>query len=172
MDKRYPIGKYEEQPFSEALKEEWLLDIKFLPGLVENAILNLNEEHFLLPYREGGWDIRTLVHHIADSHLNAYIRIKKCLTEEKPQVAVYDENLWATLDDVKILPVNISITLLHALHSRMYHTLKNLPAEAWNRTYVHPDYGEKSLFYLLGMYAWHGRHHVAHITGWRERHGI
>src|SRR5690606_37743307 len=166
---QYPIGKFKEMPFSEKLKEEWLLDIKFLPGLVENAILNLNEEHFEMPYREGGWKIKTLVHHIADSHINAYLRIKKCITEENPLISTYDEKEWAKLNDVDILPVNISVTLLFALHSRMYHSLAKLPDKTWYRRFTHPDYGEKNLFFLLGQYAWHGKHHVAHITNWRKK---
>ena len=170
MDLRYPIGKYEPQPFSEKQKKSWLNDIKFLPQAVENSILNLDEVQIKTPYREGGWTVQQLIHHIADSHINAYCRFKLCLTENNPTIRPYEEKLWAELDDVKNLPVNISITLLYALHTRLYETLKDLPDAAWERTVVHPEHNKVfTLWYLLGMYAWHGKHHVAHITDLRER---
>src|SRR5580765_6093091 len=111
IDLRYPIGKYTPQPFSSNLKEEWLNDIKFLPQLLENAIVNLDEAQLQTPYREGGWTVHQLVHHVADSHINAYCRFKLGMTEDNPTIKPYEEKLWAELDDVKDLPVNISITL-------------------------------------------------------------
>jgi len=169
-DLRYPIGKYEPQPFGHKQKEAWLHDIKFLPQLVENSILNLDKGQIHTPYREGGWTVQQLIHHIADSHINAYCRFRLGLTENNPTIRPYEEKLWAELDDVKDLPVNISITLLYALHTRWYETLKNLQDEVWQRTVVHPEHGKvMTLWYLLGMYSWHGRHHVGHITALRER---
>ncbi|HEX4850976.1 MAG TPA: putative metal-dependent hydrolase [Puia sp.] len=171
-DLRYPIGKYEEQPFSEKLKESWLNDIKFLPQAIENALLNLDKAQIHTPYREGGWTVQQLVHHVADSHINAYCRFRLGLTEKNAVIRPYEEKLWAELDDVKHLPVNISVTLLYALHTRWYEMLRNLPHEAWQRTVVHPEHNKTfTLWFLLGMYAWHGKHHVAHITALRERNG-
>jgi hypothetical protein len=172
VDPRYPIGEYEPKPFSIPQKVEWLADIKFLPLMIENAILNLDEKQLQTPYRDGGWTVHQLVHHVADSHMNAYIRFKLGLTETNPTIKPYEEALWADLADVKAVPINISITLLYALHTRWHSALLNLPADAWNRTVFHPaSKKEMSLYYLLGSYSWHGQHHVAHITSLRERKG-
>ena len=172
-DPRYPIGTYEPKPFSIEQKVEWLADIRFLPLLVENAILNLDEARLHTPYREGGWTVHQLVHHIADSHINAYCRFKLGLTEDNPAIKPYDENKWVLLHDVEKLPVNISITILHAIHARLHETLKYVKDDEWNnRTIYHPEHKKTMrLWYLLGMYAWHGKHHVAHITSLRERMG-
>src|SRR5438270_8490817 len=124
-DPRYPIGKYEPQEYSNKLKEQWMSDIKFLPNALENAIANLDEKQLHTPYREGGWTVHQLVHHVADSHMNAYIRFKLGYTEENPVIKPYEQELWSQTRDVKILPVNVSITLLHALHSRWYEFLKS-----------------------------------------------
>ena len=170
VDLRYPIGHYEPQAFSVKQKETWLDDIKFLPQQVENAVLNLDKAQLDTAYREGGWTVNQLVHHIADSHINAYCRFKLGLTEINPAIRPYQENLWAELDDVKNLPVNISITLLYALHTRWYEALRNQPDTAWERTVLHPEHKKTfTLWHLLGMYAWHGKHHVAHINSLRER---
>ena len=170
MDPRYPIGVYELQPFSIEQKIEWLADIKFLPLTLEQSILNLDEAQLQTPYREGGWTVHQLVHHIADSHMNAYISFKLGLTEENPTIKPYDENAWAKLHDVEKLPINVSITLLHALHIRWHEALKYVNDEEWNnRTVFHPEQKKTMrLWYLLGLYAWHGKHHVAHITSLRE----
>lgn len=171
IDPRYPIGEYIPRPFTTEQKIEWLADIKFLPVLLENALLNLDETQLQTPYREGGWTVHQLVHHIADSHMNAYIRFKLGLTEDNPVIKPYDEKLWAELHDVEKLPVNISTTLLHALHHRWHETLKYMTDDEWNNhTVFHPDHKKTlRLWYLLGMYAWHGKHHVAHITSLREK---
>jgi hypothetical protein len=163
-DPRYPIGKYQPQPFSEQQLKEWLQDIQFLPAALENSILNMDEAQLNEPYREGGWKIRQLVHHVADSHMNAYIRFKLALTEDVPVIKPYNEKLWAELKDTENLPVNISLTLLHSLHKRWYEILANMQREEWERKVLHPEHNrEMTLWYLLGMYSWHGRHHVAHI---------
>ncbi|NII26855.1 bacillithiol transferase BstA [Pseudoflavitalea sp. X16] len=172
MDLRYPIGKYESQPFSDKQKRTWLQDIQFLPGLLETAIENLDEKQFETPYRDGGWTVRQVVHHVADSHLNAYTRFKLGLTENNPAIKPYEEGLWAELKDVSVVPVNISITLLYALHTRWHAAIRDLTDEQWKRTVFHPEHKkEMTLWFLLGMYAWHGKHHVAHITSLRERKG-
>jgi hypothetical protein len=169
-DLRYPIGKYEPQPFSDQRKEEWLADITFLPQAVENAIANLDEFQLQTPYRAGGWTVHQLVHHIADSHMNAYIRFKLGYTETTPEIKTYNESAWAETADVKNLPVNISVTLLYALHQRWSEFLKSLTDEDWNKTVFHPEHKkELSLWFLLGLYSWHSRHHTAHITALRER---
>ncbi|MBS1599826.1 MAG: putative metal-dependent hydrolase [Bacteroidetes bacterium] len=169
-DLRYPIGKYEPKLFSDHQKKIWLNDIKFLPQAVENIILNLDRAQLHTPYREGGWTVWQLVHHIADSHINAYCRFKVGLTEDNPTIKTYEEHLWAELDDVKDLPINISITLLYALHTRWYEAIRNLSDDAWQRTVIHPGQNKTvSLWWLLGNYAWHGKHHVAHIAALRER---
>jgi uncharacterized damage-inducible protein DinB len=172
-DPRYPIGKYEPRPFSEHQLQEWLNDIRFLPMILENAVLNLDEAQMEVPYREGGWTIKQLVHHVADSHMNAIIRFKLGITEENPTIKPYDEAAWAELNDVKELPINISFTLLHALHLRWYSILKVLTVdELLNRTVFHPEHKKQmTLWHLLGMYAWHGKHHTAHITSLREKMG-
>jgi uncharacterized damage-inducible protein DinB len=173
VDLSYPIGQYEPQPFSIGKKIEWLADIKFLPSELENAILNLDEQQLQTPYRPGGWTIHQLVHHVADSHINAYCRFKLALTEDNATIKPYDQNAWAELNDVRKLPINISMTLLHALHARWYEALKYVKDDEWNnRTVFHPEHKKTMrLWYLLGSYAWHGKHHVAHITSLRERMG-
>jgi uncharacterized damage-inducible protein DinB len=171
-DPRYPIGKYEPQPFSEALKEKWILDIQFLPEELERALLNLDQAQLATPYREGGWSVIQLVHHVADSHMNAYIRLKLAITENNPTIKPYDEKAWAELPDNNQVPVNVSITLLHALHQRWTATLKNLSENDWNKTVIHPASGrEMSVWFLLGLYAWHGKHHTKHITALKESKG-
>ena len=121
-DPRYPIGKYEPQPFSQQQKEVWLADIQFLPRLVEQAIENMDEAQLATPYRDGGWTVKQLVHHIADSHMNAYIRFKLGLTENNPTVKPYEEKAWALLADNDLVPINVSITLLYAMHQRLHAT--------------------------------------------------
>ena len=169
-DLRYPIGHYEARPFSTQQKEEWLNDIKFLPQLLENAVVNLDEAQLQTPYREGGWTVQQLVHHVADSHMNAYCRFKLGLTEDRPTIRPYDQTAWAQLSDSGRIPINISLTLLYALHTRWYSLISDLELRDWERVIIHPEYQkEMTLWYVLGMYAWHGKHHVAHITGLRER---
>lgn len=168
----YPIGRYEPQPYSERQKKRWLIDIQQLPGLLEDSILNLDEAQLHTPYRPGGWTLHQVVHHVADSHMNALCRIKLTLTEDKPIIKPYKEAAWAELSDVKMLPINVSLTLLHSLHTRMYAVLYHVAEADWERTYVHPESGKEfTLWFLLGLYAWHGRHHTAHITSLRERMG-
>ncbi len=169
-DPRYPIGQYEPQPFSQSLKEEWLAHIQFLPNAIEAALENLDEHQLQTPYREGGWTVHQLVHHVADSHMNAYIRFKLGYTENTPTIKPYDEKLWAQTSDVQQLPVNISVTLLFALHQRLYIFLKSFTDADWQKTVYHPEHKKEfTLWHLLGMYAWHGHHHTAHINALREK---
>lgn len=172
MDPRYPIGQYEPKPFSLKLKEEWLGDIRMLPSILEKSIENLDEAQIETPYRDGGWTVKQLVHHVADSHINAYCRFKLGLTEDNPTIRTYDQELWTGLPDTENLPINISLTLLHALHLRWYEFLKRLDEKEWNKTIYHPEHKKQfTLWHLLGMYSWHGRHHVAHITSLKETKG-
>ena len=169
-DLSYPIGRYQPHAYSENQKELWLNDIKFLPQLLENAIVNLDEAQLQTPYRPGGWTVQQVVHHVADSHINAYCRFKLGLTEDHPAIRPYEEAKWANLSDVQNIPINISITLLYALHTRWYSLLSDMPLSDWERSVFHPESRkDMTLWYLLGNYSWHGRHHVAHITSLRER---
>ncbi len=168
----YPIGKYEPQPFSQTQKEKWLTDIRFLPEELERSFLNLDAAQLHTPYREGGWTVQQLIHHVADSHMNAYTRFKLGLTENNPTIKPYEEKEWALLADNELIPINVSITLLHALHQRWYAAIKGLGDADWERVVVHPEHGRQmSLWFLLGLYAWHGKHHTRHITSLREREG-
>lgn len=169
-DLKYPIGKYQPQPFSAAQLSQWIIDIKYLPNLLENAVLNLDEHQLETPYRPEGWTVKQLVHHVADSHMNAYIRFKLGLTEVNPTIKPYEEAEWALLTDSKIIPINVSLTLLFALHARWVAILENMKEEEWNRTVFHPEHKKEiTLWHLLGMYAWHSLHHTAHITALRQR---
>jgi uncharacterized damage-inducible protein DinB len=172
MDPRYPIGRFAPSPYSDSLRKDWLQDIQFLPALLEQAIENLDEYQLNTPYREGGWTVRQLVHHVADSHMNAYIRFKLGITEEQPVIKPYDEGRWALLGDVDKIPVNISITLLYTLHTRWHAALLSLEEAHWQRAVIHPQReAPMTLWHLLGLYAWHGKHHAAHITTLREQRG-
>lgn len=169
---KYPIGTYEPQAFSEQQKEKWLLDIHFLPQELEYAVQNLDAYQLDTPYREGGWTVKQLVHHIADSHMNAYIRFKLALTEDNPSIKTYDEKQWALLNDVEALPINVSVTLLHALHQRWHTAIQNLSDEQWQRFVFRPEQQkQQTIWFLLGLYAWHGKHHLKHITALKERMG-
>jgi len=156
--------------FSEEQKIKWLNEIRQLPTLLEGAILNLDEAQLQSPYREGGWTVHQLVHHIADSHMNAYVRLKMALTEDNPAIRPYKQALWAELPDVQSVPVNVSITLLHAMHRRWTSVLRGMAAEDWDRTYYHPEQERNvPLWEMTAMYAWHSKHHMEHIRGLRER---
>lgn len=170
VDLKYPIGKYIPQLFSPELRKEWLSDIEALPKALEYSIINMDAAQLEKPYRPGGWNSLQVVHHVADSHMNAYIRFKLGLTEDHPAIKPYDEAKWAEMNDVKHIPINVSLTLLYALHTRWLSVLQTITDEEWNRTVYHAEYKkDMSLWYLLGMYAWHGKHHTAHINQLRKR---
>ena len=177
-DLRYPIGRLADQPYSnqteydEKVKETLLLDVQMLPQALEYAITNLDAAQLNTTYRNGGWTVQQVVHHVADSHMNAYIRFKLGLTEANPAIKPYDEAAWAELSDSRDVPVNISLTLLHALHARWYTLLKNMQERDWKKKVYHPEHKKDiSLWALLQTYAWHGKHHVAHINSLRDRMG-
>ncbi|UAY51373.1 YfiT family bacillithiol transferase [Ferruginibacter albus] len=172
----FPIGKVSEQAFtgketySEELKKAAIKNIESLPQLLEESILNLDESQLNTPYREGGWTVKQVVHHVADSHMNSLIRFKLGLTEDNPTIKPYDQDRWANLADTKNVPVNVSITLLYTLHTRLVEVLKSIKDEEWQRTVFHPEMKKTiTLWDLLAIYSWHGRHHTAHITKLRER---
>ena len=170
-DLRYPIGRYEPQPFSEKLKEDWLNDIKFLPQLLENAVINLDESQLLTPYREEGWTVQQVTHHVADSHMQAYLRMRLALTEDWPTITPYNEKLWAELPDARTLPAEVSLEILAPLHRRWVAMLKAMPAKDWERGYQHPERGRTTLLQAAALYEWHSRHHVAHIMELRKSRG-
>ena len=172
IDVRYPIGKHQMVPFSQEEKEARLADILFLPRMLEYAVLNLNDDQIQTPYREGGWTVNQVIHHVADSHMNAFIRFKLGLTEDNPTIKPYIQSAWGDTADVTAVPVNLSITLLHSLHHRWYELLKTISDEQWERTIYHPEQERKiTLWELLLIYAWHGKHHAAHVTNLREQMG-
>ena len=172
MNDSYPIGKYELKPFSEKELQDRLIEIKVLPRILERAIINLDQAQLDTPYREGGWTVTQLVHHVADSHMNAFIRFRLGLTESNPTIKPYDQDAWVKLADYKTVPINVSLTLLHGLHLRWHAMLLALSKEEWERTIYHPEHKKTiTLWDMLGDYAWHGAHHVAHITSLRTRKG-
>lgn len=171
-DPRYPIGKVQLVEYSEKEKDSRIADVLFLPRMLEYAVLNLDEMQIQTPYREGGWTIHQLVHHLADSHMNSFIRFKLALTEDNPSIKPYDEDQWSRLPDVSNMPINISITLLHSLHRRWHTLLESMSEQDFQRTVFHPEHQRNiSLWDMLLIYAWHGKHHVAHITNLRELNG-
>lgn len=171
-DPRYPIGKFNGQPpANDAERERFLRDIDETPAKMRAAVKGLSEQQLDTPYREGGWSVRQLVHHVPDSHLNSYIRFKWALTEDEPTIKPYAEDRWAKLEDSKVTPIEVSLALLDSLHRRWSDLLHSLRSEDWKRKVRHPESGILTLDKMLALYAWHGRHHVAHITSLRERMG-
>jgi uncharacterized damage-inducible protein DinB len=171
-DLRYPIGKFSYSgPSTEQQKADFLNAIAQTPAQLRAAVEGLSEAQFDTPYRADGWTVRQVVHHVPDSHLNSYVRFKLALTEDEPIIKTYAEDRWAQLADTKATPIEVSLTMLDSLHDRWVRLLRSLSPEDWKRTFRHPDLGAMTLEKTLALYAWHGRHHVAHITGLRERSG-
>jgi hypothetical protein len=170
MDLRYPIGKF-ERPASAATPEQrraWIQAIADAPERYRSAVAGWSDEQLDTPYRPDGWTVRQLVHHVADSHMNSFIRFRLGLTEDQPAIKPYDEKRWALLKDANE-PVDISLELLRTLHHRWVVMLKSLSSEQFSRTVMHPEIGVIDLDFLLALYAWHSRHHEAHITALRDR---
>ena len=171
-DPRYPIGKFSfEEPLTAAQKKQYLNDIEQTPARLRTAVRGLSDEQLNTPYRDGGWTVRQLAHHVPDSHMNAYIRFKLALTEDEPTIRPYMEDRWAELPESKQAPIDVSLALLDSLHQRWTLVLRNIPDADWKRTFRHPEMGLLSLEKTLALYAWHGRHHVAHVTSLREKMG-
>src|SRR5208282_6497533 len=171
-DPRYPIGKFSyDGPPSEEQRKKLIDDIEQAPAALRAAVRGLSPQQIEMPYRDGGWTVRQVAHHVPDSHMNAYIRFKLALTETEPTIKPYEQQLWAELADSKVTPIEVSLTMLDSLHDRWVRLLRSLGLEDWKRTFRHPELGLVSLEKSLALYAWHGRHHVAHITALREREG-
>ncbi|HYW67456.1 MAG TPA: putative metal-dependent hydrolase [Candidatus Dormibacteraeota bacterium] len=172
MDPRYPIGKFElPKDVTPELRRAAIEDIAATPGRVRAAVAGLNDAQLDTSYREGGWTVRQVVHHLVDSHMNAYIRLRFALTENQPTIKPYDENNWANLEDARSAPVEVSLRLLEPLHERWVRLLRSVKTEQYARTLLHPDHGVKNVDWLLFLYSWHGKHHTAHITELRKQKG-
>lgn len=173
-DLSYPIGKF--TPVAGEITAEqraaWITEIAELPPKFRGVVQSLTDAQLDTPYRPGGWTVRQVVHHVPDSHLNAYIRFKLALTEDNPTIKPYEEARWAELADTKGTLIGVSLVMLEALHRRWINLLRSMSEEQWSRTYFHPEQ-QKSLRLdgVLALYAWHGKHHMAHITGVRDRMG-
>jgi uncharacterized damage-inducible protein DinB len=152
-------------------RKELIVKIQQLPEMVEAAVKGLNDQQLNTPYREGGWTVRQVVHHLADSHMNAFIRMKLALTEENPTLKTYEQDDWARLPDTQVIPIQASLSILRGLHERWSHLLSTLPDSAWKRTANHPDDGQVSVEKLLNIYARHGANHVGQITTLRSTKG-
>ena len=171
-DLRYPIGPFRPRPsLSEAERKTMIRQIAETPTLLCKAVADLDDAKLDTPYRPGGWTVRQVVHHLPDSHMNSYVRFKLVLTEQEPAIKGYEENLWAELPEAKKGSIDMSLDLLEALHRRWVMVLENLSPADFAKTLIHPESGIMNLDRLLQLYAWHGRHHVAHITQLRKRNG-
>lgn len=170
-DLRYPVGQFHYEPLSEAQRIKLIDQITEAPDRLRSSVDGLSATQIETPYRPGGWTVRQVVHHVPESHMNAYIRFKLALTEEQPIIKPYQEARWAELEDIHMAPLELSLSLLEALHRRWTLLLGVLKEQDWARTFKHPELGVVSLDKSLALYAWHGRHHVAHITSLRERMG-
>ncbi len=171
-DLQYPIGKFSfPAPLTEDDRQKCLDDISHAPANLRAAVSGLSEDQLDTPYRPAGWSVRQVVHHVPDSHMNAYVRFKLALTEQEPTIKPYAEDRWAVLADTRTTPIEVSLMLLESLHTRWMRLLGSLATVDWKRTFRHPDLGVMNLERTLALYAWHGRHHVAHITSLRERSG-
>ena len=172
MDHRYPIGKFEASASLDARqRSECLRQMAEAPARFREAVRGLDDAQLDTPYRPGGWTIRQVVHHMADSHVNGYIRYRMALTEDHPAVKSYDQTAWAELADARTLPVETSLAILEGVHRRWVALAESLTEADYARTFLHPERGAVRLDSNLAMYAWHGRHHAAHILGLRERMG-
>jgi hypothetical protein len=171
MDLRYPIGKFQRpETVTPELREQWIDTLAAAPSRFSEAVRGLSDEQLDTPYRDGGWTVRQVCHHIADSHMNSFIRFRLALTEDEPTIKPYDEAAWALLADNR-LPVDTSLCLLNCLHHRFVVMLRSLSEVQFARKLRHPEMGTFDLGTNLGLYAWHSRHHEAHITGLRQRMG-
>jgi len=172
MDPRYPIGKLEiPVAVTPALRQSAIETIAQTPAKFRAAVKGLTDAQLDTPYREGGWTVRQLVHHLPDSHVNAYVRLKLALTESAPTIKPYAEEKWAQLADSRFTPIEVSLALLESLHTRWVLLLRALAAEDFAKKLIHPEHGEKNVDWLLFVYAWHGPHHTAHVTELRKSKG-
>ena len=171
MNMKYPIGTFQfDDEITNSVTSVWINEIEDLPRLLRDAVKNLGNEQLDTAYRSGGWTVRQVIHHLADSHMNAYVRFKLALTEENPVIKPYDEVKWAELSDYS-LSIETSLLLLETLHQRWTHLLRSLTPADMEKTFIHPNSGKVSVGENIGIYAWHGKHHLAHITSLCNRKG-
>ena len=171
-DPRYPVGEYMKPAAIGPEERKTYLDVlEAAPGRLREAVRDLDDARLDTPYRDGGWTVRQVVHHVPDSHMNAYVRFKLALTEDRPLICAYNEAAWAALADASTGPIDVSLALLEAIHYRWTTAARSLPSSAFERQFRHPSLGLVSLNEQIAHYAWHSRHHVAHITSLRRRKG-
>jgi len=172
-DPRYPIGRFESvnRPLAPEERRARIEAIRALPADLRAAVAGLTDEQLDTPYRDGGWTVRQLVHHVGDSHVNAYVRFKLAATEDHPTVRAYDEKRWAELPEAKTARVEVSLAFLEALHARWVAFLDACGPGDFARTLHHPEIGDRALDFMLELYGWHGAHHTAHVTSLRARRG-
>lgn len=168
QDPRFPIGKFNRAAANLTDHGPAISTLAALPEKLRAAVKGLSDAQLDTPYREGGWTVRQLVHHIADSHMNSYIRMRFALTEDWPAIKAYDESEWARLPDARTAPIELSLDLIEGLHGRWALLLRSLTPEQWQRGYVHPQSGRQTLAEAVALYEWHSRHHTAHITELRK----
>jgi uncharacterized damage-inducible protein DinB len=172
MDLSYPIGKFDfQQTISPGQYPELIRQIAAAPARYRDAVRGLDDSQLDTPYRPGGWTVRQTVHHVADSHMNSFIRLRLALTEPEPTISAYDEKAWGELYDSRTSPVEVSLQLIENLHARWVVLLEKMTPEEFSRCFRHPERGLVRLDTNLALYAWHGRHHAAHITALRQRNG-
>ena len=171
VDPRYPVGKFSlDGPVTAEQRAQFLAQVTEAPAKLRDSIRDLTDAQLDTPYRDGGWTSRQVVHHVADSHMNGFIRYKLALTEDNPTIKPYAEDLWAKLAD-NSLPTDLSLPIVDSVHHRWITLLNAMKESDWARTFTHPEMGVRRLDQTLALYAWHGRHHVAHITKLREKKG-
>jgi hypothetical protein len=169
-DPRYPIGKHVRPTVVSAEdRERYLATLAGLPDALRAAVAGLSDAHLDTPYRDGGWTVRQVAHHVADSHTNMVVRIRLALTEDWPMIKGYDQSAWAKLEDARLLPVEWSLGILDGLHERLVVLLRGLSEHDWRRGYDHSENGRTTVEQAAALYDWHSRHHVAHITELRKR---
>lgn len=171
-DPRYPIGKYSRPDAITSQQRKLFLDqIEELPRKLNDAVSGLTEAQIDTPYRDGGWTVKQVVHHLADSHMHGYIRAKFAKTMDNPTIMPYDEKSWSELDDAANLPIEISLGIINNVHARWTHFLRSLPQDEFALKLMHPENGPMTLDHVLALYSWHGRHHTAHVTELRNAKG-
>jgi hypothetical protein len=169
-DLRYPVGRFDPTaPLPAGGRAALIESLEAAPSRLRRAVDSLSDAQLDTPYRDGGWTVRQLAHHVPESHMNAYVRMKWGLTEDAPAIKTYDEKLWAELPDARTAPIAPSLTLLDAIHARWVILLRSMADKDYARTIKHPEWGEIDLLMVLRLYEWHGRHHVAHVAKLRER---
>jgi len=171
-DLRYPTGRLKLSPeLTDAERAGAIAKIEACPAALRQALAGLTPEQLDTPYRPGGWTVRQVAHHVPDSHMNAYVRFKWTLTEDEPTIKPYNEARWAELADSRVTPIEVSLVLLESVHMRWLDLLRSMAPEDFRRALIHPESGRRTLDQMLETYAWHGAHHVAHVTSLRERMG-